>query len=103
MGLWGLIRLILIALAVWWLYKAVRRLLGAERPRPVPHRPPADGEVLDVMVQDPQCGTYLPRQEAIKAVIRGEQHYFCSRECRDDFKAGVPPTDPELRQKAQRQ
>ncbi|MCF6178652.1 MAG: hypothetical protein L3J63_04575 [Geopsychrobacter sp.] len=38
------------------------------------------------MVLDPQCGTYLPLSEALKANIRGEQHYFCSRKCRTLYK-----------------
>jgi uncharacterized protein len=38
------------------------------------------------MVQDPQCGTYLPLSEALSANIRGQQHYFCSRKCRTQFK-----------------
>ncbi len=38
------------------------------------------------MVQDPQCGTYLPLSEALSANIHGQQHYFCSRKCRTQFK-----------------
>jgi YHS domain-containing protein len=42
-----------------------------------------DGEQ---MVQDPQCGTYLPLSEAFNATIRGRQYHFCSRKCRTLFK-----------------
>ena len=38
------------------------------------------------MVQDPQCGTYLPLSEALSANIQGHRHYFCSRKCRSQFK-----------------
>jgi YHS domain-containing protein len=38
------------------------------------------------MVQDPQCGTYLPLSEALKTTIRGQHYYFCSRNCRNLFK-----------------
>ena len=38
------------------------------------------------MVQDPQCGTYLPLSEALSTNIRGKQYYFCSRTCRTQFK-----------------
>jgi YHS domain-containing protein len=37
------------------------------------------------MVQDPHCGTYLPRSEALAMTVRGEKHYFCSKTCRDAF------------------
>ncbi|WP_020674733.1 PP0621 family protein [Geopsychrobacter electrodiphilus] len=38
------------------------------------------------MVLDPQCGTYIPLSESVKANIQGQQHYFCSRKCRSQFK-----------------
>ena len=44
--------------------------------------PPADKE----LVQDPQCHTYIPKDTAVKAQIRGQEHYFCSRECLEEFK-----------------
>lgn len=91
MGLWTLIRLALVALAVWFLYRTLKRWIGggqSPKQKTVKRYP---GEVIDEMVQDPQCGTYLPRQEAITAFIRGQEHYFCSTECRDAFKAGKPP------------
>jgi len=86
-GIWNLIKLGLIALAVWLLYKSVRRMLGGEPPRPRMRRPGPDG-VIDVMVQDPQCGTYLPRQEALRAWVRGRECYFCSEECRNAYLRG---------------
>jgi len=38
------------------------------------------------MVEDPQCGTYLPLSDAIKATIHGQQHYFCSKKCLKEYK-----------------
>jgi uncharacterized protein len=37
------------------------------------------------MVKDPVCGLYLPRDMAIRKVIRGKEFYFCSEECRRRF------------------
>ncbi len=34
------------------------------------------------LVQDPVCGTFVVRDRALSAHIRGETHYFCSEECR---------------------
>jgi len=42
----------------------------------------------DVMVKDPACGVYLPRSEAIRKKIRGEEHFFCTEECVRKFKKG---------------
>jgi len=38
------------------------------------------------MVLDPECQTYIPRSQALKAKIGGEHHFFCSRECMDKFR-----------------
>ena len=50
---------------------------------------PQDPDVLDVMVQDPNCSTYLPQHQALRATARGQEHYFCSEKCRDEFLAGA--------------
>ena len=95
MGLWGLLKLVLIVVLAWWLYRGVRGLLAGGSAREVnDRRAEKDREVLDVMVQDPQCGTYLPRSEAIRHWSKGREYYFCSKKCRDDFRAGVKPEEP---------
>ena len=38
------------------------------------------------MVSDPQCGTYLPQGDAIKTTIKGQEYFFCSRKCLQEFK-----------------
>jgi len=43
------------------------------------------GEITDVMVQDPQCGIYLPQREGIPLTHAGRTLYFCSAECRDTY------------------
>ncbi|MGK2907932.1 MAG: PP0621 family protein [Desulfuromonadales bacterium] len=37
------------------------------------------------MIQDPQCGTYVPRSDAVTAQLNGTTHYFCSTDCRDKY------------------
>ena len=49
------------------------------------------GEITDVMVQDPQCGIYLPRREGIPLQQGGLTHYFCSAQCRDAYLAAHGP------------
>lgn len=39
------------------------------------------------MVQDPQCGTFVPRGDAVEKTVRGQKYYFCSARCRDEFLA----------------
>jgi len=79
-----MIRLLLLALLFYVGYRFVSSLLRALPGRPAAPRSksPDRGEE---MVRDPQCGTYLPRGDALEKTVRGERHYFCSRECRDAF------------------
>lgn len=43
------------------------------------------GSITDVLVEDPVCHKLVPREQAVKLEVDGETHYFCSRECRDEF------------------
>lgn len=51
-----------------------------------PPGPPAEKTSRgEEMVQDPECGTYVPSNDAIKVQLKGETHYFCSTDCRDKY------------------
>ncbi|MBI4401168.1 MAG: YHS domain-containing protein [Nitrospirae bacterium] len=39
----------------------------------------------NLMVQDPVCRMYVPRESAVAASIGGQTYYFCSRDCADTF------------------
>jgi YHS domain-containing protein len=38
------------------------------------------------MVQDPNCSTYVPETEAIKATIEGRDYNFCSEKCAEIYR-----------------
>lgn len=80
-----MIRLIILALLGFLLYHLVRKItrLGQGKPR-------EPGGFIDEMVQDPACGTYIPKRDALRRVIRGEEHYFCSKECMTKFEDQQP-------------
>ena len=78
-----MIRLILLALLFFLGYTVVQALLRPASRRRVPPNRDRTGET---MVQDPQCGSYLPLSEAISAVISGKQQHFCSRKCRNLYR-----------------
>lgn len=84
-----MIRLLILALLFFLGYTLVNAVLRSfsDRGRQVPREKTRQGEE---MVRDPQCGTYLPRGDALTAVVRGEKHYFCSPECRRKFKEKPP-------------
>ncbi|MBM3309999.1 MAG: hypothetical protein FJY80_00660 [Candidatus Aminicenantes bacterium] len=63
--------------SIWRVVRALRRRTMAPPPRPN-LRP-------GVMVQDETCHTYLPKENALREVVGGEEHFFCSKECRQKF------------------
>lgn len=38
------------------------------------------------MVLDPNCSTYIPETEAIKATIAGRDYCFCSEKCAENYR-----------------
>jgi uncharacterized protein len=42
----------------------------------------------DILVQDPVCGTFIPRQEALKFHKDGQDYFFCSEGCLKRFQRG---------------
>ncbi len=61
------------------LYWAVRGLFGQTG------HPPKRGPEGEEMVQDPQCGVYIPKSRALLANRRGKQLFFCSEECKKKY------------------
>jgi uncharacterized protein len=49
------------------------------------------GGIIDEMVQDPYCKTYIPRKGAKKKVIGGQEYFFCSDECASKFELEDKP------------
>jgi YHS domain-containing protein len=78
-----MIKLLLLALLFFLGYSFFQALLPRRRDQKPPANRSQNGEQ---MVQDPQCGTYLPISEELSANIQGRQYYFCSRKCRKQYK-----------------
>ena len=45
------------------------------------------GGMIDEMVQDPVCRTFVLRRKSINKIIDGEEYFFCSKECATQFEA----------------
>ncbi len=77
-------RLIIIAILIMIVYFTVKSFFKpVKKPKEKPDFPKKEpsGDTSD-MVQDPECGTYIPLETAEKAVIKGVPYYFCSEKCR---------------------
>jgi len=67
-------------------YLIFRVLKGAFGPTKGLKKEP-DGGVIDEMVQDPFCKTYIPLRGSIKRNIKGKGYHFCSKTCADRFES----------------
>ncbi len=82
-----MIKLLILTLAGFIFYSMISGLLGPKARK----RPPNRTKEGETMVEDPQCGTYLPQGDAIKATINGRQVYFCSKKCLKEYKKSLNP------------
>jgi YHS domain-containing protein len=78
----GFFRFFLYVIIAYAIYSFLRLLMSPRRStRSEQSRPQLSG----VMVKDEICNTYLPKDEALLEKADGEDHYFCSQECRRKF------------------
>ncbi|APG28302.1 hypothetical protein A7E78_10850 [Syntrophotalea acetylenivorans] len=73
-------------LLLFWVFYALVKLLRGSTKRRSPKPEPEKTEAGEEMIQDPQCGTYVPRSLAVELVTDGRTYHFCSEKCRDAFR-----------------
>jgi len=78
----AVIRFIYYVLIAYLIYVIIRffRNLGRRSQSPNP-KPRLSG----MMVKDEACNTYVPKEEAIRELIDGQEYFFCSKECKKKF------------------
>jgi YHS domain-containing protein len=72
-----MLRLIIIAAVLYILYRILKGMF-LQKKREVRG---SGGEIVDELVQDPECKLYIPSKSSVKRVIHGRRHSFCSEEC----------------------
>jgi multidrug efflux pump subunit AcrB len=78
----GLLRLLVLTIAIWLIISSVRRLfLLPSLPRRDKDKDQEPEGVL--LVQDPQCGRFMLERDTVRASFHGQGFHFCSQECRD--------------------
>jgi YHS domain-containing protein len=79
-------RLLILALLLYIIYRVIRSYFGSgQKMREEKIRKGNEAGVIDEMVQDPICKTYIPLREAKRRVFDGETYFFCSDQCADEF------------------
>lgn len=76
---------ILIARAFWRVVDGVLEAAGAPRPRQ--RQRGADQRPAVRLARDPVCGTHVSPASAYSVSAGGTTHYFCSEQCRNQFRA----------------
>ena len=79
-----MIRLIYYAIVAYLVYRLIRFFQGLGR-TVRPAGPPPPQQLTGTMVKDETCGTYVPKEEALREVLDGEERFFCSKDCRRKF------------------
>jgi YHS domain-containing protein len=79
-----MMRILILVFLIYLLYRLVRGLMRVQGPQPSARG--GEGDVVDDMVQDPNCGTYIPRSEAVRRSAGGEDLWFCSEACAEAYR-----------------
>jgi len=77
-----LIVLILLGFTAYFLIRSLIQTITAVQRQRRRHNPSQGTE----MVQDPVCGSYVPKENALNERIQGETYFFCSPQCAKQFK-----------------
>jgi len=79
-----LIKLILNIALILGVFYLVRELFSASTPKSKNPKPtPKAGPDAELLVEDPQCGVYVPQSHAVKGP--GDL-WFCSAECLEAYR-----------------
>lgn len=80
MNLVALLRLLLVLVALRFLFRFIGSVVRGYREADA--REAAASRSRD-LVRDRVCNTFLPRDRALTATVRGHEEHFCSAACRD--------------------
>lgn len=83
-----LVRLLILTIVGVLVYRALKSWLsgGIDKRTRAPET--AGGQVDDVMIKDPVCGTYFIQRKGVSLMQGSQRLDFCSERCRDRYLAG---------------
>ena len=77
----GFFRLLFFGALIYLVFRLIKGALGSRKGI---DRRRTNG-VIDEMVQDPNCKTYIPRRDAHRRRVVGNEYFFCSKTCADTY------------------
>ncbi|MBN1828383.1 MAG: YHS domain-containing protein [Deltaproteobacteria bacterium] len=81
----GLIRLIIIGVLAYVIFRTIKSLMAKGPAIRPPRRDRQAGMISDELVKDPFCETYVPLGDAYRVVYKGEELAFCSKDCAEKY------------------
>ena len=70
-------------------YKIIKGFMTQKQVEAPPKAP------VDDAVQDPVCGVYLTREDAVVGTVEGEKVYFCSMDCLEKYREQLERNETE--------
>lgn len=80
-------RLLIFLGLIYLCYRALQSYLSKNSATRTTVAGQAAGEIDDLMIKDPVCEVYFPKRDGVHLNADGQDLYFCSTECRDQFVA----------------
>ncbi|WP_303722902.1 hypothetical protein [Malonomonas rubra] len=81
-----MIKLLILILLGFVGYSMIQGIIRPREKKSGWKKPRSRSHQGEEMVEDPQCGTFIPIGEAVSANIDGKQLYFCSKNCLKEYK-----------------
>ena len=80
-----MIRFIILAVVTYVFYRALKSWMfpASDSSKSVSGKD--TGKIDDIMIKDPFCEAYFPKRNAVHLNFGGEDLYFCSNACKDQF------------------
>ncbi len=80
-----LIIILFIFITVYSFKKRIDGILDSFFPSKNRHK--SDKSELEELIQCDNCGVYVPKSQAIRKIrLKGEDLYFCSPKCKEEYK-----------------
>ena len=82
-----MLKWLLVFTVIYFIYKSLNKnnsLNGGSQNRTDNSESYDDG-TIDLLVNDPNCGKYIPKEKAIKIENHGEVYFFCSMKCAKEY------------------
>jgi uncharacterized protein len=80
-----MIRFIILAVVAFVFYRALKSWMFPAQDASKSVAGKNIGKIDDVMIKDPFCEAYFAKRNAVHLNFRGEDLYFCSIDCKDQY------------------